>query len=103
MAKVLKVGNVEEQIPETWKAVVTCKKQYKDDNDGCGAEVEIKFEDLFLMYWEGTNHKHYYHAWTCPACGKKNRYKALPKKVEHALYTKKNEKKAIFDGFSESL
>jgi len=98
--KVIKSGKVEK--PENWKAKVTCKKKDELDSTGCGAVLTVTAKDLVMMYWHGTHSCHYYTAVKCPQCGKYNRAK-IPDSVWKEFNTATNRKKAIFDGFDESI
>lgn len=89
--------------PAKWTTTVKCGKKDPPDTKGCGAEMEITATDLILMYWEGTHFTHHYAAVRCPQCGKYNRVKDVPEPIYDKLDTARNRRKAVFDGFSESI
>lgn len=91
-----KVGN-----PENWKTVVSCSKKDAYDSVGCGAELEVRPNDLILMYFKGSHSNHYYTAVKCPQCGKYDRVRDVPKPIWEKIHTNANKAKAIFDGFSD--
>ena len=99
--KVLKDG--EHGPPEDWSEELTCKKRDKYDKKGCGAVLQVTFEDLVMMYWHGTHFPHYYSAVKCPQCGKYNATKNLPNPLWVKFNTKARRRKAVFDGFSDSI
>ncbi len=98
--KVLKEGSVE--APKKWKAKVMCGKKDRYDKKGCGAVLGVTAKDLVMMYWEGTHFCHHYAAIKCPRCGKHNRVE-LPALVWEKFNTDEHRRKAIFDGFSDSV
>lgn len=103
--KVAKEGNVPDA--KDWEIVTLCSKKDKYDTEGCGAKLEeIREQDLVLMYFKGSHVNHYYSAVRCPRCGKYNRVgntpeTKLPQTIWERLDTDKNERAAIFDGFSD--
>ena len=65
---------------------------------GCGAELEISENDLKRLYWHGTHFRHDYAAFKCAYCGKMNFVK-----VTDEIWEKTKKKKALFDGFDDSI
>lgn len=102
--KVVKDGKYGEELkidPATWQATASCLKTDEYDKEGCGAEMEVAFKDLVLMYWRGTHFRHYYIAIRCPQCEKYNKI-IVPVPIWNKIFSDDNKKMAIFDGFADN-
>lgn len=97
MARVLEDGN---STPH-WKTQVTCHKPDERTKEelGCGAVLEVGFDDLVLWRWYGTHFEHFGVAVRCPQC---REYIQITDQVPNGIYnrlnTSKNRKNAIFSG-----
>ena len=88
---------------EGWSKEVTCGKQDKLDENGCGAVFEVVLEDLVWAYWHGTHFRHHYPAIRCPECGKLNQARDVSDALLAKLAEIKPKADAEFDGFSDAI
>jgi hypothetical protein len=87
--KLLKGGEDYEGSVDGWKRKVICRTKKKDLTYGCGAELEIKADDLISVYWhEG---RFFWKAvvdgiaFRCPECGQYNVLDQIPINIRYHL------------------
>lgn len=84
--------------PEEWTMQVYCTKAGRYDNiakspdSGCGAELQISFDDVVVGYGYGT---HFYHDWPyvqCPLCLRMINIPDIPDPIWDLVQTTQQEK-----------
>lgn len=86
-----------------WFKKVRCVDEKKfavcERKEGCGAEMEIRSDELELLYYFGTHFRHDYAAFKCPCCGKYSSAGNVPAEV----WGRVSKRIGVFDGFDDRI